>query len=41
VLQDAEGRPPAELASALGGLIITANAQPELAGIFFSISTGS
>ncbi|UCH75074.1 MAG: multidrug efflux RND transporter permease subunit [Rhodospirillales bacterium] len=34
VLQDTEGRSPAELASALGGLIYEANGQPELSTVF-------
>jgi len=34
VLQDTEGRPPPELASALGGLIISANGAPPVANAF-------
>lgn len=34
VLQDTQGRPPPELASALGGLIVTANGERELASVF-------
>ena len=34
VLQDTEGRPPPELASALGGLIISANSVPPVANAF-------
>jgi HAE1 family hydrophobic/amphiphilic exporter-1 len=34
ILQDTEGRSPAELASALGGLIYEANGQPELSTVF-------
>jgi len=34
VLQDAEGRPSNELASAMGGLIVAANGDPVLTGVF-------
>lgn len=34
VLQDTQGRPPAELASALGGLIVAANGRQELSNVF-------
>lgn len=34
VLQDTQGRPPPELASALGGLIVTANGEPRLSNVF-------
>jgi HAE1 family hydrophobic/amphiphilic exporter-1 len=34
VLQDTQGRPPPELASALGGLIVTANGEPQLSSVF-------
>ena len=34
VLQDTEGREPAELASALGGMIVAANSMPEVTGLF-------
>ena len=34
VLQDTEGRPPPELASALGGLIISANSAPPVSNAF-------
>jgi multidrug efflux pump subunit AcrB len=34
VLQDTQGRPPPELASALGGLIVAANGEPQLANVF-------
>ena len=34
VLQDTQGRPPPELASALGGLVITANGERQLANVF-------
>lgn len=34
VLQDTEGRAPTELASALGGLIVTANGEKELTRVF-------
>ena len=36
VLQDTEGRPPAELSSALGGMIVAANSNPVLSGVFTS-----
>ncbi len=36
VLQDTEGRSPAELASALGGMIVAANGDPVLTGVFTS-----
>ncbi len=34
VLQDTRGRPPTELASALGGLIVAANSEPQVANAF-------
>jgi hydrophobe/amphiphile efflux-1 (HAE1) family protein len=34
VLQDTQGRAPPELASALGGLIVAANGQPEVSNVF-------
>ncbi|MFQ5626260.1 MAG: efflux RND transporter permease subunit, partial [Methyloligellaceae bacterium] len=34
VLQDTQGRPPPELASALGGLIVSANGEPQLSNVF-------
>jgi len=36
VLQDTEGRSPAELSSALGGMIVAANSDPVLTGVFTS-----
>ncbi|GBE42536.1 Efflux pump membrane transporter BepG [bacterium BMS3Bbin10] len=34
VLQDTQGRPPPELASALGGLIVSANSAPQISNAF-------
>ena len=36
VLQDTEGRSPAELSTALGGMIVAANSDPVLTGVFTS-----
>jgi HAE1 family hydrophobic/amphiphilic exporter-1 len=34
VLEALQGQPPADLAAAMGGLLVAANQQPELAGVF-------
>ncbi len=41
VLQDAEGRPPQALQSALGGLIFAANGRPELERVFSTFRANS
>jgi len=41
VLQDTQGRPPPELASALGGLIVSANGEPQLSSVFSTFRANS
>ncbi|RMF03600.1 MAG: efflux RND transporter permease subunit, partial [Alphaproteobacteria bacterium] len=41
VLQDTQGRPPPELAAALGGLIVAANGQPEVSNVFSTFRANS
>jgi hydrophobe/amphiphile efflux-1 (HAE1) family protein len=41
ILQDTEGRTPQELASALGGLIVAANSDPQLTNVFSTFAANT